>query len=227
MSEQPPQRIHSIGIERRLRQIVPIGLFSYIWSIGIDPPITSRRYWIGRSLAAPAKYLRGKSNTQRRPTVPIPTRNDLTAEEVRRLFHYDPDTGVLTWKSQPDKRREWNTCYAGKEAGYIYNRGARLLQISGRRYLAHRVIFLIVVGRWPEEIDHINRNPADNRWANLRESTRSQNLANRGLYKNNKSGFTGVTPTRCGRFRATIEEAAEAYRKATVEIHGDFGREVS
>lgn len=48
-------------------------------------------------------------------------------------------------------------------------------------------------GYWPEnDIDHINRVKTDNRWSNLREVSKSCNMRNRSLLKNNKSGITGV-----------------------------------
>ena len=42
------------------------------------------------------------------------------------------------------------------------------------------------------DIDHGNRNRLDNQRHNLRPATRTQNFANRGKYRNNKSGFKNV-----------------------------------
>jgi hypothetical protein len=91
-------------------------------------------------------------------------------------------------------------------------------------------------GKWPEEdIDHINCQRADNRWLNLREATKAQNTQNRGIMRNNKSGFKGVqwreskkmwTATisaKLGWF-SSAEEAAGAYAKASGILHGEFGR---
>lgn len=55
----------------------------------------------------------------------------------------------------------------------------------------HRLI-LGVLDNKSCEIDHINRNTTDNRRANLRIVSRSQNCLNRGLMKSNKSGYKGV-----------------------------------
>jgi hypothetical protein len=59
----------------------------------------------------------------------------------------------------------------------------------GARLRMHRLILGAVRG---QEVDHINRNPLDNRRCNLRVCTRSQNMLNRGLQSNNRSGYTGV-----------------------------------
>lgn len=42
------------------------------------------------------------------------------------------------------------------------------------------------------QVDHVNRNPLDNRKSNLRVCTLSDNLKNKGWYKNNKSGHKGI-----------------------------------
>lgn len=89
--------------------------------------------------------------------------------------------------------RSWNSRFSGAEAfntlntkGYFYG---RLLE---QRYLRHRVIWKMAHGNDPDEIDHINRNPADNRIENLRASTRSENNINRRMSKYNTSGHVGI-----------------------------------
>jgi len=47
--------------------------------------------------------------------------------------------------------------------------------------------------KWPAyAVDHRNLDKGDNRWDNLREATRSQNMANTSLPSTNTSGFKGV-----------------------------------
>lgn len=88
------------------------------------------------------------------------------------------------------------------------------------------------------EVDHINGDRLDNRRANLRLCTRSQNQHNKGAQANNTSGFKGVQfYKRTGKWHAKIKlhgkerhlgyfataaQAAEAYNRAAFEIHGDF-----
>lgn len=108
-------------------------------------------------------------------------------------------------------------------------------------YAAHRLAWLIVTGRWPEHtIDHINGDPSDNRFCNLREATAAENLRHRGIMKSNKSGVKGVHWFKqYNKWRAiivargkqiflghfdNIEDAKAAYRQAAVELHGEFAR---
>ena len=62
----------------------------------------------------------------------------------------------------------------------------------GKGYLLHRVIWLIETGEWPKQIDHINGDPADNRWTNLRNVENTRNMRNKAMFKNNTSGIMGV-----------------------------------
>lgn len=86
----------------------------------------------------------------------------------------------------------------------------------------------------PFEVDHINRNPLDNRKINLRKSSRFQNSGN--IFYKNKTGFKGVVK-RINRWEAHIRkkgklihlgtyktsiEAARAYNKAALKYYGEF-----
>lgn len=120
---------------------------------------------------------------------------------------------------------------AGDEAGCIGSNGYRVFRLDGKLYSTHRAIWAMLNGRWPSELDHINRDRADNRPENLREVTSAQNKANTGLSCRNTSGRKGVSWNKDVRkWQATanlagkstylgvysdIEAAAEAYRIAT------------
>lgn len=159
----------------------------------------------------------------------------LTQSRLQHILHYDPITGVFTWKIARGR-------YAGIKsvAGYTNSNGYCLISVDGKRLRAHRLAWLYVFGRWPvADIDHVNGDRADNRFANLREATRSQNLANKDKSRNNRSGVKGVHVHYDGRFRAqirkdgqkfhlgvfaTAEQAHAAYRQKAVELFGSFAR---
>ena len=118
---------------------------------------------------------------------------------VRELLHYEPETGVFTWKRRDRKHfsndqswKTWNTRFAGTIAGADIL-GYREIQIFYCRARSHNLAWLYMHGRWPiEELDHINRNRSDNRICNLREASRMTNCRNMPRLRNNKSGVTGV-----------------------------------
>ena len=101
-------------------------------------------------------------------------KNTTTAERVRELLVYDPDTGVFTWRANR------SNCLAGTQAGGTTHAGGyRLIGIDGTKYLAHRLAWLYVTGAWPEEeIDHIDGQTDNNRFINLRPASRVQNAQN-------------------------------------------------
>jgi hypothetical protein len=120
----------------------------------------------------------------------------VSAELARSLLDYNPDTGVLTWKCRQVSKPQhisWNNKLAGKSAGCVTSSHYLLISISDNSYFAHRVAWLIVHGRWPEDqIDHIDHDTLNNRLSNLREVTNTENHRNVSLSKINKSGVSGV-----------------------------------
>ena len=111
---------------------------------------------------------------------------DLTADEARRIWSYDPLTGAFTWRIDVRARK------AGEPAGTL-GQGYWRLCYQKRLYLAHRVAWLMTYGHWPLKcIDHINRDSSDNRIENLRDVDQSTNMFNVGMRKHNTSGFKNV-----------------------------------
>lgn len=93
--------------------------------------------------------------------------DDLSRERAIARLEYDPETGIFIWK---------NGRRASGVAGCFHRHGYIQIWIDGTAYLAHRLAFLIVFGRWPEHgIDHVNGDPSDNRMLNLCEATHSEN----------------------------------------------------
>lgn len=123
------------------------------------------------------------------------------------LLTLDGSTGRVHWRPRSashfcDKGHKaehicsyWNSRFAGKEALIAVDKdGYRYGSIQGVRTMAHRVIYAMHTGAWPQgQVDHINGNPADNRPANLRDVPRADNQRNMALTARNKSGFHGVS----------------------------------
>jgi hypothetical protein len=126
----------------------------------------------------------------------------LTQEYLKAIFYYDGSN--LRWNVRKAMRNR-----VGDVAGCINEEGYRHIMIDGYKFLAHRLIWFMFYGDWPEEIDHINRVRDDNRLNNLRSADRKINMRNVGVGKTNRSGFRGVE------FRDSLK-----YRKWVVYIGG-------
>src|SRR3990167_10880186 len=160
----------------------------------------------------------------------------LTAERLRELLDYDPQTGVFIWL-----RSHSNQIKAGAVAGSPNERGYLRITIDGCSYRAHRLAWLYVYGEWPPgRLDHQDT-ISDHNWiSNLRPATQSQNMGNTCRGKNNTSGFKGVSWCKIKRlWRARIkvdyherslgyftnaEDAHTAYCIAAAEAFGEFAR---
>lgn len=129
-----------------------------------------------------------------------------TKEFLDSILRYDPTNGKLFWLERPSSMfnepwrytkdrsaRIWNTRYAGKEAfTSLDGTGYRSGRILDKTYHAHRIIWVIVTGEVPEEVDHINGDRSDNRFSNLRAVTKPENTVNKCMSSKNTSGVTGV-----------------------------------
>ncbi len=152
----------------------------------------------------------------------------LTAEIARELLNYDPETGIMT------RKRVFGRRHAGDSVGSPNNKGYLHAYIYDTNYLVHRVIWLLVYGRWPtEQLDHINHVRTDNRLGNLRECTNAENRQNIRLEGYGQSGRLGVSPHGVGWVAAIVlnvrsqylgyfldkETAYTAYLKAKLRTH--------
>ena len=179
---------------------------------------------------------------------------DLTQSLLNEIFGYDPETGVLYHKERPrwmftkgykggeTSWRTFNTQNAGKPITNVGGGGYLRVNIDGTRYFAHRIIWMMVHGEWPNEIDHINGDKSDNRLCNLRSVSRQENLRNLARRADNTSGHTGVSLSKRdgvfiayitvdGRMKVigrypTAGQAAQARAKAQAELgyHENHGR---
>lgn len=148
---------------------------------------------------------------------------NITQDRLKQLLNYNPDTGKFT------RLTKWGSQQIGDEPGCKSKFGYRYIGVDGKGYTAYRLAWLYVYGEFPAgDIDHINRDPTDDRISNLRSVSHSANLHNT-LHRNAKSGHKGVHKTKENRWQArirvnykihnlgtfaTIEEAAAARKLA-------------
>lgn len=112
----------------------------------------------------------------------------LTQKRLKELLSYSPETGVFTWISPTGNRvKQGQQCLCTDKHNYV------VIRIFNKLYKAHQLAWLYTYGTFAKELDHINRNPNDNRIANLRVATRSEQMHNAGMLKNNTSGVKGVS----------------------------------
>ena len=120
----------------------------------------------------------------------------LTAERLRELLHYDPATGHFTWLVQ-----RGGTARVGSRAGCTCVDARitrRRLNVDRVLHQESRLAWLYMTGTWPEhEVDHIDRDPCNTKWSNLRAATRKQNIEN-SVHPLGASGVRGVRWQRGG-----------------------------
>ena len=161
----------------------------------------------------------------------------LTQPRLKELLHYNPETGIFTWRIAAGCVR------VGSVAGSVGNRGYLQIRIDCKLYQAHRLAWLYVHGEFPpNDLDHINRVRSDNRIGNLRLSTRAENLQNQSMRSNNTSGHVGVSWYKRDQkwmaqikinyktinlgFFTDLTEAISAYASAKAQFH-TFNQQLS
>lgn len=110
-----------------------------------------------------------------------------TKEYFDEYFSYNPESGSLTWRVKKSRDP------VGGVAGKADHEGYLIVGLNGVRHRAHRIIWVMVTGDIPDQIDHQNGRRDDNRWVNLRNVTNQENSRNQKLKCTNSSGFAGVS----------------------------------
>ena len=114
----------------------------------------------------------------------------MNQKKLKSLLRYDPETGLFTWLVCLSNRAPVGKVVGDGKSVDDYVR----VSINGKRYLAHRLAVLYMIGRWPsKDVDHKNGRKNDNRWCNLRPASNAENHRNIGVRANNTSGVTGIT----------------------------------
>ncbi len=153
----------------------------------------------------------------------------LTQARLKELLKYDPETGEFTNLKSGKGRKP-----VGAVVGSLSPTGYWTSMVDGKNYQHHRLAWLYVHGAFPPaDLDHRDGVRTNNRLANLRPATRSENCQNAGLKSNNRAGKTGIWKVG-SRWRARIcvesvqhhigyyatqELAEEAYLNAKREHH--------
>ncbi len=123
----------------------------------------------------------------------------LTQEHLKEILNYDPISGKFVWY-------KWRLTSKGsmKLAGCVEN-GYLRIKIDGKKYLAHRLAWLYMTGKFPVyEIDHIDRSKMNNQFSNLRDVSHAHNIQNvLSPQSNNKVGLLGVHKVR-DKYRSSI-----------------------
>lgn len=106
---------------------------------------------------------------------------------LNKMFRYDEQSGKLYRRISVNYNAQ-----AGDEVGCKDTYGYLQAWVDGNLCKVHRVIWKMVYGVDPNQIDHIDGNPSNNRTENLRSVSQNENLKNSKIHKYNTSGTTGV-----------------------------------
>lgn len=153
----------------------------------------------------------------------------MNQEELKKIVEYNPDTGVFIRDN--------------REIGGKTFQGYLTASIKGNRFLLHRLAFLYMLGNLPSgQVDHVNGDRTDNRWANLRLVTRQQNMFNKRANLNRNLDMKNVYwMPHLKRYRVkmkinkitkhfgyfdNLEQAIERAKEVQKEYHGEYARQV-
>lgn len=154
-----------------------------------------------------------ESNSTSTPAEDRGWNGHISHDDLLRRLSYNPESGLFTWRECKSK-----PSMVGEVAGYLRPKDGIVIRINGVRYRAGRLAWFYMTGEWPYEvIDHVDGDPSNNRWSNLRSVDIQTNAQNRrsasaskqdgnpiGAYLHKKSGKyqAGLTATILGKKRS-------------------------
>ena len=157
-------------------------------------------------------------------------------DQATLIDYFEYNNGDLFWKKRASQKIQ-----IGDKVGHKSKNGYIVVRLKNQYLYAHRIIFMMHHGFYPEEVDHIDGNPSNNCIENLRAATRQQNSFNTKIKNSSSTGVKGVgihKPT--GYFKVSIKvdgksihlgytkdltEAKQMYDEASKLYHGEFARQ--
>ncbi len=158
---------------------------------------------------------------------------DITIGQLKQFLKYFPETGDFVWIAKPCRRIN-----IGRVACYRRSEGYGVISLHRRRYRSGRLAWFYMMGVWPTgDIDHIDGNPRNDRFENLRDVSTAGNIQNQKIphLRNVTGGYLGVSqPSHFRKYRARIcvegktiwlgyhdtpEQAHQAYLEAKRAVH--------
>lgn len=158
-------------------------------------------------------------------------------DEIKDLFDIDRNSpSGIVWKCSKGTKLKGSVAGSLVPAGGGHKRWR--VSFSGKRCYVHRIVWLLSGNELLEgmHIDHIDRDPMNNKIENLRVATELQNQMNKSVRSDNKSGIHGVALRPYNRFMGHVrihgktlarrfdsaEEAAEWSEMMRAVLFGEF-----
>lgn len=118
---------------------------------------------------------------------------EITQQLLYELFDYREDGNLVRKYPAAGVKNGIGSVVGCKPKKISRNNRYVKTTLFGKHWCVHKLVYMYHRGYVPEHIDHVNMDSLDNRIENLREVTKSQNMANRKLMANNTSGCKGVS----------------------------------
>jgi hypothetical protein len=133
----------------------------------------------------------------------------LTLERLKYVLTYNPDTGIFIWNHTSKGHIK------GSIAGCLGKRGYTQISIDRHQYRAGRLAWLYMTGTLPDlYVDHIDNNPNNDRWDNLRLVNASKNMMNSTIHKDGTStNIKGIYIDKHKSIHAQVVKDGVRYRK--------------
>ena len=118
--------------------------------------------------------------------------NKINIPSLKNQLNYDPDSGIFNWKEKGSGRRANLVAGSLKDGRDGKNKWRRIV-FEAQEYTSGQIAWALMKGEFPDFIvDHIDQNPLNDKWINLRRGDNFVSQRNQRKSSNNKTGITGV-----------------------------------